>query len=523
MPHSFCLRPAVPRWLAVALALSGSLGQGCAHAQVPEDADMPGSKRPTTQGRARARDQRDPQAFRHHVPDPGAIARLQAPVPHVTKLANGLAVWVVPKRDLPLISAALIVRAGAAQDPRGGEGTASLLVDAMKLGTTTRSAATIADEIESLGSSLDAGVGEDATTFEVQALTGNLAPVLSVMADVVQRPKLDEHDVRRAKDAQLAELVQVAGEPRASVRQVFRRVAFGEQHPYGHASRGLTSSVRGLQKAWLQAFHAAHFRPGNAALVIVGDIDEAGAQQLAERAFGAWQGSEAGDPPPPAATARSPEVTLVSRPGAPQSQLMVGGLGVARSSEDYYALTLCNAVLGGMFNSRINMNLREEKGWTYGARSSFTFLRSRGSFSVDAGVRTDVTAPAVHEIFAEIERMRTEPIHEDELRAAKNRYVLSLPGSLQTMEAIGNMVAALVMHDLPPTYLRELADHLEAVSVADVQRVAQTYLNPREMHVVVVGDRSKVAEGLLGLRRGPVQMRDSEGLPLGHRAGNPAP
>lgn len=504
--------------LSVAALAATSL-LGCAHARVAQNDTMPSSKRPATVGRGqRASD--DSQAFRHHVPDPGVIGRLQAPVPEVRTLQNGLAVWVVSKRDLPLVQAALVVKAGSANDPKGAEGTAGLLVDVMKLGTRTRTAAAIADEIETLGSNLNVGVDDDATTFEVGALTDNLPAALAVMADVVQHPALAERDVTRARTARLAELVAVGGEARALARQVFRRTVFGT-HPYGHTSRGFTEQVKKLQRNQLAAYHQAHFRPANAALVVVGDVDTESAVALAERMFGGWRGQGGTDAPPPPAAAHAGGVVLIDRPGATQSQVAVGGVGVERSSKDYYALSLGNAILGGMFNSRINMNLREEKGWTYGARSSFVFLRSKGSFSVDAGIRTDVTAPAVHEIFGEIERIRAEPVTAEELQAAKNRAILSLPGALEDVDAIGGMVLAMVVHGLPPTYLRELPDKLEAVTVEDVQRVIRNVLDPAQMDVVVVGDAAQVEEGLRGLRHGEVQRCDAEGQPV-HGAA-PAP
>jgi zinc protease len=230
-----------------------------------------------------------------------------------------------------------------------------------------------------------------------------------------------------------------------------------------------------------------------------------------EARLGGWKGTPGQTPAPADPKAQPAEVTLVHRADAPQSQLRIGHLGVARNNPDYFPLILCNAVLGGMFNSRINMMLREQKGYTYDARSQFGFARAPGDFVVSTGVRTDVTAPAIQDVLAEIERMRKTDVTAEELQHAKNSYSLSLPGMFQNASRVASMMGGLFVYDLPLDYYQTLPQNLSGVSVADVRRVADAHLKPEQLSIVVVGDESKVGPSLSQLGRGPVVKRTVTG------------
>ena len=468
---------------------------------------------------------------RRHVPATAPMLRFVPPVPESFVLDNNLTVYVVNKPNLPLVFASLVVRSGSAADLPGQEGGASLLADAAKLGTASRSAEAIAEQMEGMGASLDVGVGVESTQFAAQLLRDTLEQGLDVLADVALRPALQPAEVQRAKDARLGELAQREAEPSACAQAATRRLVYGD-HPYGHLSLGTRKSVAALTPAMLRAHHERALSPHQSALVFVGDIDVAQARTLASHAFGAWNADatsramatlvrskapptlgEAGTPTTPRDLA--PTVALIDRPNSPQAECTVAGLGIARSAPEYPQLVLANAILGGMFNSRINMNLREEKGWTYGARSSFQCFRERGLFSIGSALRTDVAIDGVREMFAEIDKMRALPVSFEEMRAAKNRHVLSVAGSMERLGELAAQSAELFIYGLPLDYYRELPHSLEKVTEADVLAATQKFIDPARLHVVVVGDRAKTEQKLLGLHRGAIQLMDASATRLG--------
>ena len=452
------------------------------------------------------------QSFRAQAPAAGAPQPLHAPVPQQRQLDNGLRVLAVEKPGLPLVHVRVIVRSGSAADPADGLGMAGFVASMLERGSTSRDARAVADAIETRGATLHVSVDEDASTLSFTALKENYGPVLEVLADILQDPAFAADEVERVRAERLAALTQLDNDPPSAATRVFRHVIYGD-HPYGHSVLGQREALKKIKPAALRAFYRRLYRPANIAVVVVGDLDaEAMFAAVAER-FSAWSDGEAGDAavPPPEPAEPDPGIYLVERQGAPQSQLRIGHLGVSRSNEDYFAVVMCNAILGGLFNSRINMNLREDKGYTYGARSTFDFLRSRGPFFVATGVRTDVTKEAIEEVFKEIDRMVAQGAVAEELQNAKNRYALSLPGSFQSVARIAGMVQNIFVYDLPVDYYQTLPEKIAAVTLDDVHRVAKTYLHSAALNIVVVGDRSKVETGLAELKRGTVALCDAEG------------
>ncbi len=243
---------------------------------------------------------------------------------------------------------------------------------------------------------------------------------------------------------------------------------------------------------------------------------------MIEERLGGWHGRKGEQKPPAAPHAQPHEIALINRADATQSQLIMGSVGLSRQSPDYFPAVLANAVLGGMFNSRLNMNLREDKGWTYGVRSTFAFLRAPGSFSISTGIRTDATAQGIAEIYKEIDHLRNADISEEELSAAKNYFTLTLPATFEGLDGIASMLSTLALNDLPLTYYRDLPAALAEVTVADVRRVIKEHVVPKNMSIVVVGDAATLQGPLTALNRAPVRLRDSEGQPVGkHAAGHP--
>lgn len=508
-------RPARPTALTLALCLPMWL-VGCAHGTGARAAQPNGGPAQATH-----KSRGDHDAFRNTVPAPEPSPALHLPMPERMTLDNGIALWVFPKRDLPLVQVVTLITSGSAADPAGHEGLASLTAEVMRRGTRSRSAQAIALEVENAGGALDVDVGDDATVVEAGALKQNIGPVLDVMADILQHATFEASAFERAQKQRLTELMQLHNEPRACAQTVFRKVAFGA-HPYGHTGRGSPKSIRGLHANTLKRFYSQHVVPANTQIIVVGDVSTDEARAMVEDRLGAWRGSPVQLPKPSAAKQQPREIALVHRPEAAQAQLSVGGIGLSRSDADYYPAVLANAVLGGLFNSRLNMNLREDKGWTYGVRSMFAFLRAPGPFVVSTSIRNDAAVAGITEIFKEIDRMRREKVSEEELTAAKNRFTLSLPANFESLEGIAQMLSTLALHDLPLTYYRDLPAALAQVTAQDVLRVMQQHVVPEKLQVVVVGDADELQAPLEALKLGQVRLRDGEGQ-LVRRGPAPAP
>ena len=447
------------------------------------------------------------EPFRKSAPPPGPAPVLKAPVPQLKELANGLQIWAVEKRGLPLVHVEIVTRVGSAADPATLPGLAGFLAAVMKSGTTTRSAEQIADEVETLGSSLYFAVEEESMTLGFSAMRENLEALFAVAADVLLHPALAPDEIERVRRERLAELARERDDPRSNAARLFQESLF-PAHPYGHTVLGNEAAIKAIDLAALRAFYQQHLRPNISAAVVVGDLGVEEMTAAVTRLLAAWEGQAVVPPPPGAPAASAPALLLVDRPNAPQSQLSVGHIGVSRDHPDYFNLVMLNAILGGLFHSRINMNLREDKKYTYGARSYFDFRHGPGSFVVATAVRTDATAPAIQEILKEIQTIRSEPVSDEELQAAKNRYTLSLSGYFQTVAGIGNMMANIYLYDLPKDYYQRLPERLAAVTVADVQRVANEQLHPDALSIVVVGDQEAVAAELNALGRGTVRLVD---------------
>ena len=493
--------------LVVAVLLTLPLLYGCGSA--PKKADVTANLAAVAVAKPVAVD----QSFRQQTPTPSLSKTLTLPVPTKTVLDNGLTLFVVPKPGLPLVHIEVVLKSGAAQDPAGKEGVSSFTADLLKQGTTDLTAEQLADTVETLGTSIDIDVDEDSTSIGFTALTDTTPQVLDVLAEILQTPKFAPAEIERLRKQRLAALEQSKDNPGATAQRVFRKVVYAN-HPYGHTSYGTAPSVTKISAKDVQVYFAKHYRPENAAVIVVGDLEPSIARQQIESRLSDWRGAPGVTKPPAPAKALAANTTLVHKASAPQSQLMIGHLGVARSDADYYPLVLCNSVLGGLFNSRINMNLREVHGYTYGARSYFDFMRAPGSFFVSTGVRTDVTGLAINEVLLEIDRIRNADITQLELDNAKSRYTLTLPDFFQTVQRIADMTASLYLFDLPLDYYRALPEAIAKVTVADVRRVAQTHLKPKALSIVVVGDKTKVQAELTALKRGKVTLRDADGKVL---------
>jgi zinc protease len=454
------------------------------------------------------------EPWRKEVPEPAAARPLQLPTPESVQLGNGLTVILSTRKGLPVVSANLVVRTGSDANPANAPGLANFTAAMLDEGTATRSALQIADEIAQIGATLNTNSSMDASTVSTRSLKKNFAAALEVVADVTVHPSFPADEIERQRMARLGQLVQQRENANALAAKMIAAVLYGDAHPYGYTELGTEASVKGMTRDAMLAFWKQNFVPNNAALVVAGDITMAELRPLAEKAFGAWQ---RGAPVRPALTTpatTAARVVIVDRPGAPQTQLRVVSIGAARSSPDFRALQVMNEALGGLFSSRINMNLREAHGYTYGASSGFAFRKAPGPFQVAAGIRTDVTAPAVTEVLKEIRGVIEAPLAADELKRAKDAMANSLPGAFETSADAAASLANIYIYDLGLDYYSRYAESVNAVTAEQALAAAKKYLVPNRMIVIAVGDREKIEADLRKLDLGAVEIRDPEGKPI---------
>ncbi|MGE0451871.1 MAG: M16 family metallopeptidase [Vicinamibacterales bacterium] len=454
------------------------------------------------------------QAWRQNAPKPGAVRPLKVPVARSFTLANGLTVLLNERPGLPVVSASLVVRTGSGANPIDKPGLANFTAAMLDEGTSTRSAPQIADEVAQLGGSLVTGSTMDGSTVSIGSLTRTFPAMVELMADVVRRPSFPADEVERQRASRLVQLVQQRENAASIAAAVSAAALYGRSHPYGYTELGTEASNRAVSAGDLRGFWSRNFVPNNAALVVSGPVTERDLRPLVERTFGDWARGT------PDATAIGPAHTtdarlvIVDRPGAAQSQLWVALVGASRSTPEYESLRVMNETLGGLFTSRINLNLREEHGYTYGARSQFTFRRSEGPFVVATGVRTDVTAPALSEIMKELARMRDSRVTPAELTLAKDALVRSLPAAFETSGRVTATTADLFLYGLPLDYYVSLERRIGSISAEQVAAAARKYIVPSRAVAIVVGDRAKVAGELAALGLGPAETWSADGAPL---------
>jgi zinc protease len=437
----------------------------------------------------------------------GPAARLTLPDIQKRALSNGLPVWVVESHEVPLVQVSLVIHAGSADDTAGEFGLASLTAAMLDEGAGTRSALEIADAAEFLGANLSTTSSFDASAVRLNVPARQLEQALPIMADVALRPTFPAAELERLRQERLTALLQARDDGAAVVGPAFARVVFGATHGYGTGATGTTATLKAFTPAQLRAFHAAMYRPNNATLIVAGDITAAGAMPLLERAFGGWTAaaSTRKTPVPAAPQLTARQVSIVDIPGSEQSQIRIGWVGVPRSTPDYFALQVLNTVLGGSFTSRLNQNLREEPGSSYGASSRFDMRLSAGPFTAGAGVQTDKTSESLQEFFKELAAIGT-PIGDDELAKAKNYLALGFPGDFETIGDLAGRLEELAVYKLPDQYYAEYIANIRAVTTAAVQKAAATYIQPGKFAVVVVGDRQKIEPGIRALNLGPLRV-----------------
>src|SRR5882724_2575064 len=431
--------------------------------------------------------------FLKQPPPPLPARPIKLPAAHEITLPNGLAVVVVEDSRLPLVSYRFALRTGDAHDPLELPGLMDMLTGLLTEGTESRTSREIADEVARLGATLHAGANSDYTTVAASSLATFSENILELLADVALRPVFPPNEVELAKQNTKESLKQQRAQPSFLASEMVARVMFG-QHPY-HVTAPTPESIDRTTRERLVAFHRATFVANNAVLLVAGDVQQDAILLQVENLFGNWQpGHLPGDdfPPPPQRTSRS--AYIVDRPGSAQANIVIANQGITRTSPDYFPMLVMHTVLGANASSRLFMNLREEKGYTYGAYSSLDARRTAGTFRATAEVRTPVTGDSLKEFFYELNRIRNEPVSEKEIADAKSYLTGVFPLRLETQEGLVDQLVQIKMFDLAEDYLEFYRNRIQAVTIPQVQEVARKYLRPDEAAIVIVGDGAQIAD-----------------------------
>lgn len=466
-------------------------------------ADTPTSVKSEKKDQARI----DAQTAR--LPKGGPNPKFSLPPIEKSTLSNGLEVWMVEHRELPIVSMNLVLKTGQANEPDDRTGVAGMTASLMNAGTRTRSAVDISTSLQSIGANLGVGTGWDSTNVSMTTLTKNLDQALDIYADVIQNPTFPSSEFDSTKQRQLIGLRQQRSNANAVSNTVYNKVLYGS-HPYGRDNT--EASLRAISRDDLVRYHQSTFRPNNGVLIVVGNYDKAAMKTKLEKAFGGWQrGDVSNKQLPSTRPLERTMIYLVDRPNSAQSIVGIGQVGVDRMSPDYFPVLLMNNILGGGITGRISMNLREDKGYTYGANSSFTFRRGPGPFRAGGAMQTAVTKESVVELMKELAGIRGGiPIQQKELDYYKQRLIRGFPSAFETVGGMSGQLANLVTYGLPDSYFNDYIRNVNAVTLADVNRVANKYLDPAHMAIVIVGDRKVIEPGLKELGY-PITIMDTEG------------
>lgn len=443
-------------------------------------------------------------------PPAGPLRPFHVPPIERYTVGEGLPLYVVRLARLPVVTAALVLRsAGETAVGPDEAGRAALTADALEGGTQRRSGTALAEALEAVGADASVGAGWDTTTASVSSPADRWSEGLDLLAEMVLAPSFPESEVDRSRDQALARVRQRSKDPSALASDWSAALYYADGEPYGRPLHGTEESILGLGRDSLVGFAESHYRPAAAGLVVVGDVDGAEVERVAEGILAGWSG-EAPIPRPPAGGARHDHRTIhvVHRPGSVQSELRLGHPGAARSIPDHTELVVANAILGGTFGSRLNMNLREDRGFTYGARSSFAFRRGPGPFSVSTAVDTEVTAEAVEEAFKEVERFVSDGPTDLEVRSARDYIAGVFPLRLETTGGVAARVSELLVHQLPDADWTHRREQIRAVERDAAHEAIRRHLHPDRLTVVVVGDADAVVPGLESLDLGPVVVHD---------------
>lgn len=445
-------------------------------------------------------------------PEPASPRPYQFPRFERGVLANGLRVIVAPIRKLPLVTLTALVDAGAVTDAVGRAGIAQLTAKLLLEGTTKSDGAELAERFERLGASIEAHADWDTAVLTMTTLSDKLSPTFALFGEVLRSPAFSPRETERLKAERRAELLQLRAEPRGLADELFSRFLYAAASRYARPDGGDEASVVSITRDDVAGFYRARYAPAGATLIAAGDTSFAEIEALATQLLGDWKGTASGRVTAADTPARSSRaVHIVAKPDAPQTELRIGHVGMPRGHPDYFAAVVMNAVLGGLFSSRINLNLREAHGYTYGAQSYFDWRRQSGPWIVSTAVQSDVTDKAAREVLNEVERMRAAPISADELSLATSYLDGVFPIRYETTAAIASALATIEVYELPDDWYDRYRERVRAVTTDAVLAAAQRHLQPDALQMVAVGNAPAIRERLEALAFGPVHLYDPEG------------
>ncbi|HKS05698.1 MAG TPA: pitrilysin family protein [Gemmatimonadaceae bacterium] len=441
----------------------------------------------------------------------GPAPQLVLPGATERTLPNGLRLIIVEQHELPLVDISLVVKSGGEFDPAGKTGAATLASTLMSEGAGSRNSQAIAEQQAFLGVFVSAFAGWDQSGVSLHAPTAVLDSALALFADVALRPTFPAEEFDRQKRQRMTQLLQVNDRGPAMADRAFAAILYGDSHPYGRPLAGTESTVESLTRDDIVAFYRSVYRPNNAFMLIVGDVTPADIERRITSLFGSWERGAVPAPPSGTAPARTDRrIYFVDKPAAAQSSFRIGTVGVARTTDDFYPLQVMNTILGGAFTSRLNMKLREEKGYSYGATSGFSMRRDPGPFTARSEIQANKTDSALIEFVKELDGM-SKPLTPAELDKAKKYLQLGLPGAYETTGSIAGQLSTYALYGLPLNEPTRAVARLGAVTAADVQRVATKYVDPSKLAIVIAGDARTLVPLLKATGIAPVELRDSYG------------
>jgi len=459
---------------------------------------------------------------RTKVPVPGAAPALSLPAFTERTLSNGLKLLVAEHHELPLVQFNLIVHTGWTADPAGKPGVSSLTSDLQDEGTSRRTALEISQDLKALGAGLRTSSSFDGSAVSLNSLKKHLPAALDIFSDVLLHPSFPEAELQRIKKEYRARILQEKRQPFTASFKNFLRILYGKDHPYGqpYTGSGTETSIDAITRQDLKRFYDTYFHPNNATLIVVGDVTADEMVPMLEKALKGWKTH---DIPAVEVPAIEPlpgsRVVLIDKPGAPQSVVVAGHLGLKRNSPDYFKVEVMNTILGGKFTSRLNMNLREDKGYTYGAGSFFMFLKETGPFLAYTQVHTQYTKETLEEMLKEFRGMAGAiPVGDEELAETKKYITLSYPREFETVSQIAGKLGDMVTHGLPRDYFNRFVAAIDRVGSADVVDAARRHIHPDRMLFVIVGDVEKIEPAIRELNLGEIHHLDLDGNPVDARS-----
>ena len=461
--------------------------------------------------------QTKPALDRSQIPPAGPTPALQVPTWTKTTLSNGATLVVSERKGLPLVSFLMTFVGGANQfETADRRGLASLTATMLNEGTKTRTGDQLSDALQLLGTNIRSAIGGEEGSLEFVSTTRNFEPTLSILSDMMLNSTFPAEALERLRGRTLVNLAQQKDQPVAVGSQVFARVLYGNEHPYGQ--RTTEATVKAITRDDIVAFQKAYYQPGRAIITVVGDVKASQVKAGIEKAFAGWPkgGSKASFDYPKLPERKPATIYLVDKPGSAQSIVNIGLPGPPRNTPDYFALQVLNMILGGQFQSRLNANIREQKGYSYGVNSSFSYGKGPGAFRAGGSIVSGKTDAALVEFMKELNGIIGQrPITDEELKTAKDALIQGLPQRFGSVSAINTSITTLLVQGLPDNYYQNYAKSVAAVTKEDLTRVANLYIDVNHLAIVIVGDRSSVEAGLKATNIAPITVLDVEGNPIG--------